>query len=185
MANPPPPYSDITGISRAVMKDNAQETLANYNGNARPGELVVNLVTDPPALYVGNNAGQLTAITSGSSSYGNANVATFLANFGSNTISTTGNITAGNASFTGDISAENNAIVANTIGAVTRVTGNYMLFDVMPFNNLPAAQEGARAWINDGNLVAAGNFGAQVSDGGGTGGNTVPVWSDGFNWYIG
>jgi hypothetical protein len=64
MANPPPPYDDITGISRAVMKDNAQETLANYDGNARPGELVVNLVVDPPALYIGNNAGQLTAISS-------------------------------------------------------------------------------------------------------------------------
>ena len=64
MANPPPPYANITGISRAVMKDNAQETLADYNGNARPGELVVNLVVDPPALYVGNNAGQLTAISS-------------------------------------------------------------------------------------------------------------------------
>jgi hypothetical protein len=67
MANPPPPYDGITGISRAVMKDNAQETLAGYDGNARPGELVVNLVVDPPALYVGNNAGQLTAISSGSS----------------------------------------------------------------------------------------------------------------------
>ena len=65
MANPPPPYDNITGISRAVMKDNAQETLAGYDGNARPGELVVNLVVDPPALYVGNNAGQLTAISSG------------------------------------------------------------------------------------------------------------------------
>lgn len=47
------------------MKDNAQTTLANYDGNARPGELVVNLETNPPALYVGNNAGQLTAIGSG------------------------------------------------------------------------------------------------------------------------
>jgi hypothetical protein len=64
MANPPPPYDNITGISRAVMKDNAQETLANYDGNARPGELVVNLVVDPPALYIGNNLGQLTAISS-------------------------------------------------------------------------------------------------------------------------
>jgi hypothetical protein len=66
MASPPPPYDSITGISRAVMKDNAQETLANYNGNARPGELVVNLVTDPPVVYVGNNSGQLTQISSGS-----------------------------------------------------------------------------------------------------------------------
>lgn len=63
MANPPPPYDNITGISRAVMKDNSQTTLANYNGNARPGELVVNLETNPPALYIGNNVGQLTAIS--------------------------------------------------------------------------------------------------------------------------
>jgi hypothetical protein len=67
MANPPPPYDNITGISRAVMKDNAQETLSNYNGNARPGELVANLVDDPPTLYIGNNAGQLTTIFSGAS----------------------------------------------------------------------------------------------------------------------
>lgn len=63
MSNSPPPYDDITGISRAVMKDNAQVTLAEYNGNARPGELVVNLETNPPALYIGNNIGQLTAIS--------------------------------------------------------------------------------------------------------------------------
>jgi hypothetical protein len=62
MANPPPPYSDITGISRAVMKDNAQTTIANYDGNARPGELVANLTVDPPTLYIGNNAGQLTTV---------------------------------------------------------------------------------------------------------------------------
>lgn len=68
MANSPPPYTNITGISRAVMKDNEQETLAGYDGNARPGELVVNLEVDPPALYIGNNAGQLTAISSGSNS---------------------------------------------------------------------------------------------------------------------
>ncbi len=41
MANPPPPYSDITGISRAAMKDNAQVGVAEYDGNARPAELVV------------------------------------------------------------------------------------------------------------------------------------------------
>lgn len=63
MANPPPPYDNITGISRAAMKDNSQVTLAEYNGNARPGELVVNLEVDPPALFIGNNVGQLTAIS--------------------------------------------------------------------------------------------------------------------------
>ena len=63
MANPPPPYADITGISRAVMKDNAQVTLANYNGNARPGELVVDQTTDQ--VYIGNSLGALTQIAAG------------------------------------------------------------------------------------------------------------------------
>jgi len=79
--NAPPPYEDITGISRVVMKDNAQETLANYNGNARPGEIVVNLEVDPPTLFVGNNAGFLTQIGTGNGGggdYSNANVAAFL-----------------------------------------------------------------------------------------------------------
>ena len=55
------------------MKDNAQESLVNYNGNARPGEIVADLTQDPPALYIGNNLGQLTAISSGgniTSAYG-------------------------------------------------------------------------------------------------------------------
>ena len=63
MANPPPPYDNITGISRAVMKDNAQTTLANYNGNARPGELVVDQITDQ--VYVGNVNGGLTQMAAG------------------------------------------------------------------------------------------------------------------------
>jgi hypothetical protein len=42
------------------MKDNAQETLANYDGNARPGELVVDQTTT--ILYIGNALGALTAV---------------------------------------------------------------------------------------------------------------------------
>jgi hypothetical protein len=173
MANPPPPYDNITGISRTVMKDNAQETLSNYNGNARPGEIVADLTTDPPALYIGNNLGELTAITSGSS-YGNANVVTLLATFGSNTISTTGNITGGNIETTGYLSA-------NSIGVSASVTAQTVVTDPVNLGSLTAVF-GARAFILDGNLAAAGNFGANVSGGGG---NSVPVWSDGTNWYIG
>jgi len=69
MSNPPP-YNDITGISRAVMKDNAQVTLANYNGNARPGELVVDQTTDQ--VYIGNSSGALTQIAAGISNGGSA-----------------------------------------------------------------------------------------------------------------
>lgn len=63
MASPPPPYDDITGISRAVMKDNAQVTIENYNGNARPGELVVDQSTDQ--VFIGNSLGALTQIAAG------------------------------------------------------------------------------------------------------------------------
>lgn len=131
MALTPPPWQNITGISRAVMKDNAQETLTNYNGSARPGEIVADLTTDPPALYVGNNAGALTAISSGSG---------------------------------GNISGSGSVITAP-----------------VPLANLTAVT-GARAFVSDGNLTAAGNFGAQIGSGGA---NTVPVWSDGANWYVG
>ena len=41
---------------------------------------------------------------------------------------------------------------------------------------------GARAFVNDAELVAAGNFGAVIT---GSGANTVPVWSNGTSWYIG
>jgi hypothetical protein len=60
MANPPPPYDNITGISRAIMKDNSEESLASYDGNARPGELVVDQTTT--ILYIGNALGELTAV---------------------------------------------------------------------------------------------------------------------------
>ena len=63
MANSPPPYSDITGITRAVMKDNAQVDIQDYDGNARPGELVVAQGTTN--LYIGNSLGQLTLVATG------------------------------------------------------------------------------------------------------------------------
>ena len=59
---------------------------------------------------------------------------------------------------------------------------------ITPMVNIPVAFDdlsptaGARAFVNDGNLAAAGNFGEQIAGGGA---NTVPVWSDGTNWYIG
>jgi hypothetical protein len=60
MANPPPPYDDLTGISRTVMKDNAQESVVNYNGNARPAEMTVNVNTNE--IFIGNATGALTKI---------------------------------------------------------------------------------------------------------------------------
>ena len=66
MANTPPPYANITGISRTVMKDNAQETVTNYNGNARPGEMTVNPNTSQ--IYIGNTNGNLNLVISSNGS---------------------------------------------------------------------------------------------------------------------
>jgi hypothetical protein len=57
--------------------------------------------------------------------YSNANVASFLANFGSNVISTTGNITGGGLTSTGDISTATGTISGATVNAGTiTATGN-------------------------------------------------------------
>jgi hypothetical protein len=69
----------------------------------------------------------------------------------------------------------------NTLTVGNLVISESVVTTPVPFANLtPVA--GARAFVNNANLVAAGNFGANISDGGS---NTVPVWSDGTNWYIG
>jgi hypothetical protein len=52
------------------MKDNAQVTIENYNGNARPGELVVDQLTDQ--VFIGNSSGALTQIAAGITDGGSA-----------------------------------------------------------------------------------------------------------------
>lgn len=56
MSQSPPPYSDISGLY--VQNDKHVDlTLASYNGNARPGQLVVD--TADFSLYIGNSSGNL------------------------------------------------------------------------------------------------------------------------------
>jgi hypothetical protein len=59
----------------------------------------------------------------------------------------------------------------------------FVQLSVGAYSNLPSASPaGRKAFINDGNLPAIGNFGSIVS---GSGVNFVPVYSDGTNWRIG
>ena len=82
------------------------------------------------------------------SSYGDSNVATLLGSFGSNSISTTGNVTAAN--FTGNISITGN--VTGTSANVELVAGSYTsTFDNTGNVSLP------------GNLSVTGNISANVS----------------------
>ncbi len=174
MANPPPPYDNITGISRAVMKDNAQTTLANYNGNARPGELVVNLETNPPALYVGNNAGQLTAITSGGSA--GLPLANGTSNFNIATVNSNATVTvAGSSTWTFD-TAGNLTIPGRVVGQATilidnRATGNTADINLFSADDitLQARDRTLGSDIEGGDINIFAGDGSPDDAGGGTG----------------
>jgi hypothetical protein len=150
-----------------------QQTTANTftvapvrNDVANTGEVLFYNATSKEITYgnVISVSGNVTAgnISAGSGTItgGNVNGANFNGNvaFGTGTIGGSGNISAGNI-----------------------ITTSRVVTTPVAFSTLTAVT-GARAFVNDGNLVAASNFGAQVS---GSGANTVPVWSDGTNWYIG
>jgi hypothetical protein len=126
MASPPPPYDDITGISRTVMKDNAQESVTNYNGNARPGEIVVNLLNND--VYIGDTNGNLNLLVIGGGS-GNSEpagpVGAIQYNSGGNLFGGTANVIVSGTgiSVVGNVTAGN--IVADTI--VSNGSGNIFI----------------------------------------------------------
>jgi len=101
MANPPPPYANITGITRTIMKDNQEESIANYDGNARPGELVVDLNNNN--IYIGNTNGNLNLINTGGGS-GNSEpagaVGAIQLNAGGNLFGASANLSFANNTFT-------------------------------------------------------------------------------------
>jgi len=79
--------------------------------------------------YILGNGSQLTGLPA---TYSNANVATFLAAYGSNTVSTTGNITSGNLITSGLVSATGNVTSGNistagNVSATANVTGGNIL----------------------------------------------------------
>jgi hypothetical protein len=122
--------------------------LISSTGNVTGGNILTAGIVSATGNVSGNffigNGSQLTGIAA---SYGNANVATFLAAFGSNAISTTGNVTAsnfvGNISITGNVvgTQPNVTLVAGSYSTVFDNTGNLTLpgntFSVNYANNTP------------------------------------------------
>jgi hypothetical protein len=159
MANPPPPYSNIAGITRTIMKDNETETVSNYDGNARPGELTMDLTTDPPTVYIGNNLGNLTQLTFGGSGNGvpggptnsvqiNNGAGGFAgyANFtfnGSNLVTVLGNVNS------------TNLYASSNIVAAGNVTANYGIFS--GGNTVINSTISTTGNIIGGNIVTTGN----------------------------
>lgn len=153
MANPPPPYSNVTGISRTDMKDNAQESIGNYYGNARPGELVVDLSNND--IYIGDIYGNLSLISTGGGGVhsdpggpvsaiqinaggnlftGSANL-TFsnsnmnvIGNVNSTNVYASSNIVAnGNVSASYGIFSGGNTVINSTISTTGNILGNYFI----------------------------------------------------------
>lgn len=130
MASPPPPYANITGISRTVMKDNAQETIANYDGNARPGELTVNLTNND--IYIGDTNGNLSLIsTGGGGAHADPSgpVSSIQLNAGGNLFTGSANLTFLNnmMNVIGNVNSTNVYASSNVV-AVGNVTANYGVF---------------------------------------------------------
>jgi hypothetical protein len=162
-ASPAPSINGFSSVSA--------ETLSATGNVSAVGNITAgNISTGSGSITGGNVNGN---VFNGNVAFGNG-VIGGAGNISGGNISAIGNITGGNISASGNISAGN-------IGVSERVTCQSVVTDPVNLGSLTAVF-GARGFILDGNLAAAGNFGAQVS---GNGSNAVPVWSDGANWYIG
>ena len=101
MAFPHPPYSNITGTSAVIAKYNQQESIANADGNARPGQIVVDVTNNN--IYIGNTNGNLELINTGGGS-GNSEpagaVGAVQLNAGGNLFGASANLTFANNTLT-------------------------------------------------------------------------------------
>jgi hypothetical protein len=88
----------------------------------------------------------------------------------------------GHSGFTFNSTSNVLNVPGNIIGAKVISSSTSITIPVAVANLPSAATAGQRAFVNNANLVAAGNFGATVGAGGS---NIVPVYSDGSNWRIG
>jgi hypothetical protein len=186
----------VTGTNIGLQTITANN-IANNTITSQQLATTISVTGNITASYFIGNGSQLTGIDGNSiiGGYGNANVAAYLPTF-------TGNLTAGNISVTGNVTAgyflgngsqltgtysDSNVVTlltafgSNTISTTGSITSSNFITPPVALANLTAVS-GSRAFVNNANLVAANNFGQQISGGGS---NIVPVWSNGTDWFIG
>ena len=107
----------VTGnLSAGNISYTSNVFVGDLEGSVFDGASSIVLDVIDSAIYVDNYYYANGVPFGGGSNYGNTNVASFLAAFGSNSISTTGNISAGNASVTNVVAAQN---ITATTGTFT------------------------------------------------------------------
>jgi hypothetical protein len=166
MANPPPPYANITGITRTIMKDNQEETISNYDGNARPGEMVVDLTNNN--IYIGNTNGNLNLINTGGGS-GNSepsgSVGAVQLNAGGNLFGSSANLTfVNNTLTTGNvIPADDNVYF---LGNATNRWANLYLGNLINGNTTLTLANSGNITLSPGgtaNSLVVSNVGATIN----------------------
>lgn len=117
-------FVSATGNVTASNLVTAGNVTANYvKGNGSELTGIVNSILAGTGISISAATGNVTITNNNPTPYANANVANFMAAFGSNVISTTGNITAGNIAATGRISATGNVQGAFLLGNASSATG--------------------------------------------------------------
>ena len=115
----------VTGNAQANITSVGTLTSLSVSGNTTTGNMLTGGIVSATGNITGNyfigNGSQLTGLPA---TYGNADVSNFLANgFGSNTITTTGNIGGGNITAISNISAGGNVTGAYFFGNGSALTG--------------------------------------------------------------
>ena len=178
----------VNYVTGAVIANTTAISIRSSNiGNTSPLPIVVEI----------GNVVRATFDVNGNVGIGNATPLDTLSVGGNAYVS--GNITGGNISATNlvinhissddstyvfvddGIEVHGDILADGEISAGGSVNGSKVTTLPTALANLTAVS-GARAFINNANLVASGNFGTLVGSGGS---NVVPVWSDGSDWYIG
>ena len=116
-------YINITAnvvISNTVSSNSVVSTTGNVNAGNITVSGIASVTGNVTANYFLGNGSLLSGI---SSSYGNANVVANLAALGSNPVSTTGNVTSGNISTSGLITATGNISGNYFVGNGSQLTG--------------------------------------------------------------
>jgi hypothetical protein len=141
----------------AALGSNPVSTTGNItSGNLKTGGLI-SATGNITGNYVLGNGSQLTGLPA---TYGNSNVVSLLSAFGSNTVSTTGNVTAGNIINTGISSVTGNITAGNVLTAgVISATGNVTTANYFVGNLVGTTASMTGNVSATGNVTAANFFG--------------------------